>query len=1545
MMLLALLATNASLLAQMNWESGYPKLTPGVLTVEGDEGLLEIYMTTSAEVSNAQFTITIPDNMSCPGVVSENAIAYSAPAVANGKATIRVTSNGGTLPAGSTVHFKVKLKALCGVVSNGSLVVTPLSGTTTAVGDVKSEVFQTQVPSIQMTTTNKTVPYTTPDTFQPVSYKLSSMNGDAKAFKINLVVDEYTTLQTFVYGGTSITPVISADKKTYTLNLTDLSSTEKTLSFEGASSMFGNHLITPTVQYPSAKNCATVNGHVVTLSSPTIVGLPYMTRTSSAYVEDNKTTVIARADVKVDGSTRTWTKFVYENTGEVEAWNIKVVLRSQGGYTYIEDVNEIYYQLGSGALIKMPSEWITSTTIVESAPSRTYKSTVEGKTKVVSFSIPKTIKLGVNETITFYAPTINGEIYDNTVVGYYNSSYTHQFLSSEIYVTATNGAGVAGNQTANGGLHWNDISAFAKMPASFSIRQGASIIQEIPLVRGASKMKVSVKLPSWLKLDNSSGDPFVWTSSDKTYSAVENEADLTADPPYKVYTTNTWNANDIITFKYKADGFPSTESNKEGTISYWMDYDYNGQILTKIYHVTQSVTLLCEEDGAVLEDFSVYRKTRGLQDSDNNRIPDAPTADAKDGEMDMTKYLVGDKGEFRWKVRIANGASYPHLYLPVTTNDISSANIELLPTEATVSGSSIVTVEQPSANTFYVRIDGTLVGGQTVDIALPFVAKSQNAKQGSLISGCFVTNNPLDPFDSSNLSERKGKDSQDRLMGVYTFGNGMSMSSGILEFNSTDAEKKEFRPYIFAGASSLAPPYFINEVRRIYYPLSIIWELPDGYQLYGQKMVVNRAISDTQGPATKEPTVVIDGNTYTFDMASLYNTDVDSNENSLSLDDWALSDDTWSQYVTFYIQATKGVTYGSSEAKATILWKNLQTGAEETSVSAKGFYYNGLSTDLQLSTNQLYSYGSSLNIPRLSVGTPKGALDRVWVYVDGNVNNLKLTNVDGGAITNGSGAGNRWLEITTTGLAAGNVKEYTFDFNYLGRTDGKNEKDTIVIYTVSDFGDATFQDPTASALDPTDTDHVGALRRLVIIPGEARVTGSLSVDDPALTYNTPYTLTATIDGTVSPGMLRNPQIEIKIPKGQEYIPGTLSLNYAGSTAYNLSSLETVLTTDNTNSTFGPLAERTFVFSLKDILGTDVIMPGYLSSDLADTDAKRIATLTADFKPMCNTILTGIRFNGEIEAENLNTSLGRFSQSLTPANLKSYTFDVTAEVDGGNLAFNEGQTDKTLKVTIKKTVGLSAIDATDYIQLEMPAMINLKGVGTIASGAISGINGSITVDENDDTTTPGSRVIRLALPVSTINLDGDKGFNKEIVYEIPITYTVSASDGVQLIEAKYISSASFDSDCTSGAVTLGSDDVEVAILTALTDPYVVSVDESVTLGMSTTNFTGKWYSDASLSTEVSATNSYTYTPTSTETGEQTFYVSAIINGTDYGKVPVKVMVYPSLTFAVTDAAICPAGSIDLSTLVSGDAVASGTTTVLKYYESNQTTLLGSSTVSP
>lgn len=1515
---------------EINWSTSYPKVTtPEPLTVLGDTVFFDLQFTPlNADVSSAGIKVKLPayiqytnvENIDTGAGAGIQFTSSASGTVATGQTvSISITSNGNTLLRNTRVTLRIKAQAVCGAnnVTDPTFSTQVLSGAVTVTGGSKDYQTSAQIPTITLVSGTPNVTYSSQTEVKTLTAGLSATNGEASSMKLIFKTALHVTLDHFKIGGTAVTHTLTSTstEKTHTLTLTTselggkLGTTAKTITFEGSSTRCADNSIVTSVQYSAASACATYPGVTMTMVFPTVGGLPNMEHQSTTYVNASDV-AISNLAVNMDGVTPTTLKTVYKNVGTADAYDILLEARPYGQYAYLDTAN-VYYQVEGESKEKVPAGIITVTASVGAGSiSYGYYPAHATKPKNIRIAVDKIIPIG--KTITVWVPTINGNIYDNGSRNVYYDYWTTTINGFVTNITSVKNrcmeAGPA--VTVSNRIAYLGAPHFRQLPVAQSYK-GGSTHSEIILVSGASttstRLQVYVKLPSWLQLDGS--NPIRLTQGRDGTSPYSPANTLTSHGG-GVYSIdyNGFNNNYLfLHFNFKADPCGASV-NLQDTVAYWFNQIFTTDTLKNISQVFQPVSFECLQEGVQLDVFGPVRTTKGLKDSNNDSDPDDGSI-APDDEIRHDIYMLKDEGYFHWKGTIVGSDTYKHLYIPFTsvgfTYTASGGNIVL-------TGSYEIDVKRGgSTSTYsldYVNIDNyngyfhynaganSLISGDEITVRAPFRVNAASNNYNSAQTQFFVSINPVgSPMDSESDPDRYGKDRSAAPMGTYT--------TDQLHHWNNDARMQTFAnntlQTIGVGYSDvfhttkLGRPYFSNEVRRHLYPYRMIWEMPEGYLIENPLSLDNSNQLDAHSRTTKTINKA-SGSTVsriTFDVHELYDKTYDGSS-AIDPAKWMLPDDYWRQNITASLRATRGAKLGNSSMKRSLIYKNPDTGEETTYSETMTFVYTGLATTLTLSNSELTAYGPTVVLPSAAVGNPTQiALQDVWLYVKGNVENIKFKNLETNVTGNGVGVGGRWYKVSGNMPVGENAERFELTFAYLGGTDCTG--DTVFVYTAAGF-DASWNPDISQELDLTDYDHVGAYKSFIIKSSPATVSGAIITSTTIINEGVAYTLNATMSSEASPGALKDPEITITIPAGQEYIPGTAKIEYPlGTEVMVHASLESALIA--TNSSLG--TSRTITVSLAAALGnSSILMAGYLASDITANDQKAI--FKADFKPGCNTELTGFRFSGVITGETScslvagESGMTVISPMIYPDINSNYKFSVSPATTSGNYAFNELRTTDTLVVTIRKIVGtVNDMNVSDSLLITMPESVHINGAAVYAgSGTMSAASGSALVGNN--TVTAGVRSINLSLPVANYNSATNKGVGDDVVYKIPIRYTADgqtlALTPVHSIHTAIISIAKFGS-CPEAPAAIGSGTRNIALVTTNMNPYKATLGETENVTITSSGFSGSWYSDTIAGSLLVTNPVYTFVPSNIDT--LYYSVSSEFGGSDYGRVPVWIYIYP------------------------------------------------------
>ncbi len=1541
----------------VSWSSTYPKLEPATLTALDDPGYVDVYFTpTVADITTAKLEVKLPANYTY--VSTENgtghtaAITYTVAAtgtVAAGQTiTVTFNSNGNTLKIGQPVYLRFKVTAGCAAVNGVTATVKVMSNTTVVTDGQQDVTYGVAVPVIRVTSDNASQNYTLQTDSKDYELKLDNQNGQAGSLKLTLTGDQYTTLDNFTLDGVTITPdsknVISGSTSRTIITLTSgtnmtgkLGTTVKKLKFSATNTRCGSHNITSSAQYPATGTaCSTQSGVTMTMSYPAIAGTPNMNLTYANWVGSDMSTTLASANVCEDGVTPTWYRLAYKNTGAVSATEIKNSVNlgrsATDTYGYI-DIDNIYCSVDGGITKRkvLASEIQVTATLPATSPMYIIKPGFAGKPRAVSVVIDD--ELLPNKEVVFYYPAINGNIYDNSSLATSTIQNGNSQMSINYFgysIQAWNACGVEGGKPTN--TFGAGSISFPRIPSltpAIGARPGQTGECRFPFFSGyisvANGISVDayIQLPSWMSIDGLVTDAIQF----------ENQVGVAQDLGGGKYVIR-FDANngvyDNVVLKYKMTSTcpAPTNENKEAQIRFWLNWNMGTSGTncdnTLEYFTQQYVpaVLFCKQDGVMIDGFNLHRTTRGLKDSGNNSVPDDGTP-GLDNEINHSIYLRQDQGEFMAQMTIAPGSSYPYLYALLSSSDLNMvSDITFGTATMSVNGSpasgTLTRLNDTHFYFAYSNVATPLQAGDIVKITLPFTTLKAADKAQLIDFECYTSNaNQSAPFSPT---DRHGEDKKGLGLSIYQESTPTTGTTVTLA-NQTPANRylTYLASYIYNG---FAAPYFKNEIRRVVQARKFTLPLPPGYLISDDQLIVTvstKLDAPTSGDIkyllAESKTETDAGITYVFDLTQLYDLTYNSEAGGAvpATGKWMLPDDRFSYDFNAMIQATKGASPSNAVRPITTVY--IPSINQEIDITANDvFNYTGTATSLLTSVSTLPAYGKTLNIPTVTVGNPNSTgINSTWLYVTGNVENIKIKNTTTLVESAGTGFEGRWIKVADA-IPTTQSLDYSFSFDYTGASscDAQN----FTIYTVSGF-ETAWTPTTASALNLSDVNHIGARRIISITSAPATISGSIATSTSTLVFNTPYTLTAVLDSRNSEGSLKDAQMEIIIPAGQKYTNSSAVLEYPKGTPISFpADLELALRDANTNLSIA----RTLIFKSTSLL------PGFKADGTTDDD--RQLTLKATYTPQCETPLTGISFTGKltgtsscgVTAKGNNSMV--FSSTMYSNVSSNYAFEVATAIKSGNTAFNENRTTDILKVTIKKISGVGInMSATDSLLIQLPKEFNINGTASIPTGFGAG-----AVNSTRNMVVLNNRIISLSLPIAAFNGDANKGINQDVVYEIPIIYTPNgqtlAVNPVQVIKADVVTMKQFDLSCPNTPLSIGNKEMNIGVLTSSLPLYKACLKSPVAMVITSDNFDGKWYKEPGKLTQLATTATHTYTPT--VQADTTFYVSASISGVDYGVVPVKVQMNPQVTMTISNpAAICLGTTISLKASVTATANATDT----------------------
>lgn len=597
---LLLLSTAIATQAQkVNWTSGYPKLNEEPLVMLEDERTLLIRFTPlNADINNAIIEVKLPPQVDF-GAISGTTVLTSTPlnvsntfggALATGRtASIAITSNGNKLLRNTEVEIHVNVKAVsCGTPGAANFDIQVKAGATNVTDGQKTVTTNMVKPSIAIVSTDGTINFPTQASVNTVTYYLKTNTANkASSAKVTFTTDLVTTLSGFKLKGVPFTPVEATvgGKKTYTYAFTSSAlgskidnTNDKVITFQGASTGCGSHLVEASVQYPHDSDCATATGSSVTLAFPS-PPLPNMVHFGTTYV-NHADAPITNTQVNMDGTTPTVAKTTFRNTGG-PASNIRLHFRNYGSYNYL-DISNIYMQVEGGPKRKITAGEITE--VSKRANSTTYgylKPSALGKPYGIHILIPEEVPAG--KTITFWVPTINGDIYDNTTRNVYHNYGTNTIngiTSNIIQVKSPCGGDDGIAQAKPHRIGYLNVPHYRELPPSLNIKGGQTKKQTVFIAPGSTNETTAefhVKAPAWLTILS-----MKITSNNDGTGTVYGQA--TVAPGATQATASIQNRGNLgaayLHVEYKAAACGSS-TNQTGKIHYWVNQKWGARTLEK----------------------------------------------------------------------------------------------------------------------------------------------------------------------------------------------------------------------------------------------------------------------------------------------------------------------------------------------------------------------------------------------------------------------------------------------------------------------------------------------------------------------------------------------------------------------------------------------------------------------------------------------------------------------------------------------------------------------------------------------------------------------------------------------------------------------------------------------------------------------------------------------------------------------------------------------------------------------------------------------------
>ena len=1410
-LLVMLLGSHMARAQVILWSSGYPSLNNDRVVTLEDEHTLRIRLTAlESEINNATIVVTLPTGI---GYVESSATSLSPGITVSGHSAgsvLTLTIGGdGKLPINQEMEFQLKVRAVTCVAPAAaeSFGVRVQSGGVPVTNGTKKVLFNIVQPILTLTPQNAVVEFTSQTQTQTVTYYLKATTVDkASSARVSFTTpDAATTLTNFQVKGTSVTPTetpAAGGGKTYTFDVTPatlsgdkIDQTNATaITFTGGSETVGGHIISTAVQFPSGTTACTSNsGNPVELVFP-VPTLPHMVHVSTNYATPHPADApLDQKAINMDGVTVTTLKTVFRNNGGA-AKEAQFDLGCYGSYNYLDLSSPVYVQIGSDPRTAVAlSDMVLLEKLSNDPDVQKHfgirNPNVVGKPRRIHVTIRQTIPAG--ETITFWVPTVNGNIYTNNTNNVYHNYSTHTvngFTSNVLSVTATDDKpGTLETMLAHR-LGYLNTPHYRELPPSLNLRGGQTKTQTIFVAPGSTSdapVELRVKAPAFLKITDmklskeaDGSQPITTTpitiSNQERYLTVSGQGNLGA-------------AYLHVTYEADACGSLPPSTNTTGKIHYWANHNWTGGTMVNVSQVFQDATLLCQRDGIVLDTFHLVRTTVGRKDSNNNGIPDDALSSAPTDEIRNNVYIEGDRGYFYWKGTVQSPGGFDVVEMPIELAEGMTFDniIQMNPTGTgrvnnTPGGTVTFTKDNSDHHKGIVRFipSAKLTNNQVVEVEAPFLIPNERGTNSTV----GVETEMVVRITSSGSPV--GKDKASVAMGTYTLDplnwwhhdglNHTFSNDGVVLFMD-DSQHLGYTDIFHSG--SFGSPYFSNEARTLRYLDSLEFEMPKGYRLLPEieikdtKMTNRITVTpDASSTQTRRRYAVADA-AYDLD----FNETLGSQPNGNKL---PAPDDSWRIVSYGKIQAYPFARRGPSIMKRTSVWRNPATNEVFRHTRDITFTYSGPGNTLSINPESVAAPGPIMSSPTLQVANQSPtAIQNLWFYFDGPIKDVKLK--EGNTTYVGEGVGNRWVKVapSITGSPAYQML-YTYDFEN-ALTDC-SKKDIVRVYT--GFGPNADWPNTAQPINE-ESENVSAIETFYItVDNTAHILCSVTAKRDTIpaanqrlhpTHEANYTVYVTVEASPTKGAVKNPEIDFRVPAFQRYLPGSAKLRHSGRVipVPASSPIETELV-----AKFGSTsdAERTARLKLKDAYGADIIIPGG-----RDTPAEnRKDSLEMVFLADCETDFSGVNYEGKVYGltacgATADGNASSFTKRLIPNVVYNYRFSKVDIAMKGMAAFNEFRTRDTLVLSFEKIMGKTDnMSPTDHLLLRVPKQIDVDGNSVHYLGLTAPM---ATLDQQKDILSnnivgsDGERYIEIPLPNEAYNSAPDKGVYGRIACHIPIVY--------------------------------------------------------------------------------------------------------------------------------------------------------------------------------
>jgi hypothetical protein len=972
-----------------------------------------------------------------------------------------------------------------------------------------------------------------------------------------------------------------------------------------------------------------------------------------------------------------------------------------------------------------------------------------------------------------------------------------------------------------------------------------------------------------------------------------------------------------IQYKPKPDGTGSGQYDYQGknavaSVRYWVDWDTGcGKVgdakavnpvwdyyLKNIQRVTYSI----KQEAIVMNDMSLERQTRGLKVKGTTatleRTPiNGTTVAAVNDDIDHHTYLPGDTGHIKVNATVLSN-DYRFLYLLIRSDSLNhrfdlalrGGNNALL-AFVNVNGTTKIFADeiQQSGDGTCIRFlypNGFFPSDAKLDITLPFKAKTmEHLALFEVNAEAYMAKIPIsnslspgaDRYGQEYLTERWRIADEVASPGIFT----NAGRSVVIQ----DGTEKEYVTMLYDDGISTNGYAFPNEYRPYKFPARLEIDMPTGIKATQLKILASSGVDETSNnralvypnPISVNPNSDNTVTTYTYDIGSkvdFYTNGYTGNYTSLiNAGKWIIPDDLYAILFAPTIQVTSPAAPDSGKIKMRLYFKDrLDNFATVKSIPDSAdipFVNSTMRSQLTIPNNTFTVYDYDVNVPSVIAGIESSAtysgVRKAWLYVEGNIRNVRLQTKSGTPRTIYAIGNGHWVQLDdlTINTPADYALNYTLDSM-------KAAGDSVHVYMVVDFEDKGWTPTTSAPVVVNDAAHFGGSKIIITTPStNSGVYGAFtSVPDTKVEYDKEYAIEISASQT-GEAILINPEITLAIPAGQVLQTGAGKCQYQDAAGNWINIPSAALSYESQNNS---LIVKSSEFN----------SPGKFILYKQASGKLNALKVRLTFKPSCDTPPTGFIYSASFTGKNL---LGGAVEGMYNVNSKKIDplinansgFSTSIHLPNGTTFGGDNKRD-TLKVTVNKYSGDTYdISPTDSLKIKLPKWLTITGAVKMTCADLSELNGVVDASYVREELNGNLRNIWIKLPSDVLNRDPQKGMSKPFTYSLPVTYVEDSRDLVlrnnpeQKIETRIPMITTYSPSCPSDtSLSLRSEDKKnIALLTMESDnPYIynmVSLDSPFNIRITSSGFLGGWYKDAALNIPLATTDggtAYTYPGTST-----------------------------------------------------------------------------------